>query len=383
MSTSTSTSTGPGSRREPSTGAGDAKAARPLKALTIAMFKGFVRDRMTLFWAIAFPLMFLVLFGGIFTSQDDRDLAEVIVVGDVSVIDDAPDEAQKSIEQSIDITRSDDLDAALEKVRDGDADAVVTEEAGEVTVHYSAADAVAGAQIQGVVQAIVQQANTAAYQQTTGEPPAFAFAASQVEDESLQQIQYVTPSLLGWAVAMSATFGAAANLVMWRKSGLLRRLRLAPVRTSSVVLARVGVSLVIAIVQAVIFVGLGVGAFGLQLSGWWPLMVPLLLTGTLAFLSIGMLAGAVSKTEEGAIGLANFIVLPMAFLSGSFFPLDGSPGWLQAVSRCLPLYHLNQGMLDTMVRGEGPAAVVMPIAILLAFTVVLTTIAARLFRWTT
>ena len=378
---STSTSTGPGSRTEPSTGAGDAKAARPLKALTIAMFKGFVRDRMTLFWAIAFPLMFLVLFGGIFTSQDDRDLAEVIVVGDVSVIDDAPDEAQKSIEQSIDITRSDDLDAALEKVRDGDADAVVTEEAGEVTVHYSAADAVAGAQIQGVVQAIVQQANTAAYQQTTGEPPAFAFAASQVEDESLQQIQYVTPSLLGWAVAMSATFGAAANLVMWRKSGLLRRLRLAPVRTSSVVLARVGVSLVIAIVQAVIFVGLGVGAFGLQLSGWWPLMVPLLLTGTLAFLSIGMLAGAVSKTEEGAIGLANFIVLPMAFLSGSFFPLDGAPTWLQVVSNCLPLKHLNQGMLDVMVREQGPSAIVLPILILLGFAAVFATVSARLFRW--
>ena len=90
-----STSTTPGSRTEPSTGAGDAKAARPLKALTIAMFKGFVRDRMTLFWAIAFPSMFLVLFGGIFTSQGEVDPADVIVVGDVSVVDDAPDEAKR------------------------------------------------------------------------------------------------------------------------------------------------------------------------------------------------------------------------------------------------------------------------------------------------
>ena len=56
------------------------------------------------------------------------------MVGDVSVVDDAPDEAKRSIEQSVDITRSDDLDAALEKVRDGDADAVLTEEDGEVTV---------------------------------------------------------------------------------------------------------------------------------------------------------------------------------------------------------------------------------------------------------
>ncbi|WP_229054750.1 ABC transporter permease [Aeromicrobium sp. Leaf350] len=378
-----STSTRPESQTTPAptTGAGDAKAARPLKALTVAMFKGFVRDRMTLFWAIAFPLMFLVLFGGIFTSQGEADPAEVIVVGEVSVIDDAPAEAREGIDQAIDITRSDDLDEALEKVRDGDAAAAVTEEGGTVTVHYSAADAVGGAQIQGIMQAIVQQANTAVYQQSTGEPPTFTFDASQVEDDSLEQIQYVTPSLLGWAVAMSATFGAAANLVMWRKSGLLRRLRLAPVRTSSVVLARVGVSLVIAVVQAVIFVGLGVGAFGLTLSGWWPLMVPLLLAGTLAFLSIGMLAGAVSKTEEGAIGLANFIVLPMAFLSGSFFPLDGAPAWLRIVSNCLPLKHLNDGMLDVMVREQGPGAIVVPIAILLGFAAVFAAVSARLFRW--
>ncbi|GAA1740964.1 ABC transporter permease [Aeromicrobium alkaliterrae] len=378
-----STSTEPETRTQAPAhaGAGDAKAARPLKALTVAMFKGFVRDRMTLFWAIAFPLMFLVLFGGIFTNQGDAEAADVIVVGTVSAIDDAPAEARKSIDQAISITREDDLDAALEKVRDGDATAVVTEDDGEVTVHYSAADAVAGAQIQGVMQAIVQQANTAVYQQTTGQPPAFTFAASQVEDDSLEAIQYVTPSLLGWAVAMSATFGAAANLVMWRKSGLLRRLRLAPVSTSSVVLARVGVSLVIAMVQAVIFVGLGVGAFGLQLSGWWPLMVPLLLAGTLAFLSIGMLAGAVSKTEEGAVGLANFIVLPMAFLSGSFFPLDGAPAWLRVVSNCLPLKHLNQGMLDVMVREQGPSAIVLPIVILLAFAAVFAAVSAKLFRW--
>ncbi len=46
----------------------------------------------------------------------------------------------------------------------------------------------------------------------------------------------------------------------------------------------------------------------------------------------------------------------MAFLSGSFFPLDGAPQWLKVVSHLLPLRYLNDGMLDVMVRGEGPGA---------------------------
>ena len=93
-------------------------------------------------------------------------------------------------------------------------------------------------------------------------------------------------------------------------------------------------------------------------------------------MSIGLLAGAVSRTTEGAVNMANFIVLPMAFLSGSFFPLDGAPGWLQGISLALPLRHLNDGMLDVMVRGQGPVGALAPMGILLAFTVVLTAIAA-------
>ena len=50
----------------------------------------------------------------------------------------------------------------------------------------------------------------------------------------------------------------------------------------------------------------------------------------------------------------------MAFLSGSFFPLDGSPQWLQVTSQLLPLRHLNDGMLDVMVRGDGPSAALAP-----------------------
>ena len=73
-------------------------------------------------------------------------------------------------------------------------------------------------------------------------------------------------------------------------------------------------------------------AFGLQLTGSWWMSIPLLVAGTLAFMSLGLLAGAMAKTQEGAVNLANFLVLPMAFLAGSFFPLDGAPGWLQAVS---------------------------------------------------
>ncbi len=340
------------------------------------MLKGYFRDRMALFFSILFPLMFLVLFGGIFTDQG-ASKADVIQVGQVSVLDNAAKTAKAAYAKSLGITKSSDEAAAIREVKRGDADAVIMQTGDTLVIRFSQADPVKAAEVQGQLQAIVQAANIA----VTGQPAKFDVRAQQVEDDSLSAIQYYTPGLLGWAIASGATFGAAANLVVWRKNGLLRRLRLAPIRTSSVVLARVAVSLAIALMQAAIFIGIGIAFFGLQLTGWWPMIIPLLVAGTLAFMSIGLLAGAVAKTEEAAIGISNFVVLPMAFLSGSFFSLDGAPQWIAVVGKVLPLKYLNDGMLDTMVRGQGPGSAVLPMAFLLGFATAVTAVASRFFRW--
>jgi ABC-2 type transport system permease protein len=206
-------------------------------------------------------------------------------------------------------------------------DAAVLEDGGRVILRYSAADPVKAATAQGMFSGIVQAGNVAA----SGQPARFSFSAERVEDEALKTIQFVTPGLLGWAIPTGATFGAAITLVAWRLNGLLRRLWLAPIRTSSVVSARVGVSLVVSLLQMFIFVGIAVAAFGLKLTGSWWMSIPLLICGTLAFMSLGLLAGSIAKTEESATAMANFIVLPMAFLSGSFFSLDDAQ-WLRTVS---------------------------------------------------
>ena len=71
----------------------------------------------------------------------------------------------------------------------------------------------------------------------------------------------------------------------------------------------------------------------------------------------------------------------MAFLGGAFIPLVFAPAWIQKVSYLMPLRYLVTGMQDVMARGEGPAAVLPDIAILLLTTAVMCLIAVRVFRW--
>jgi ABC-2 type transport system permease protein len=347
-------------------------------SLSAAIVKGYLRDKQQVFFTVLFPLMFLVLFGGVFANQGTSKI-DMTQVGDVTLIDDLPKDARAAFDDAFDVTTADDWDEAVTEVREGDTTLAIREHGDDIQVRYSDADQVGAAVAQGTLQSFVSAANLAA----TGEPPTYKVDSQRVEDESLDTIQFVTPGLLGWAIATSATFGAATTLTGWRNTKLLRRLRLAPVSTSTIVSARVGVTIAIALGQMAIFLGLGTLAFGLRLTGWWWLSIPLIVAGTLAFMSMGLFAGAVAKTVEGAVGLANFLVLPMAFLAGSFFPLDGAPGWLQVVSHLLPLRYLNDAMLDVMVRGEGISAILMPMGVLLGFMAVMLLLASRFFSWET
>jgi len=342
------------------------------------MTLGFFRDKTAMFFTILFPLMFLVIFGGIFKDQTASKV-EIVQIGSVPLIDQIPDAQRRELDQVMEVRTTTDRDAAIQEVRRGNADAAVEQNGSTIVLHYSAADQVQSGTVQGLFNSLVQSGNLAAAGVTS---PAFRLTTQQVEDESLKAIQYFTPGLLGWAVATGAMFGAALTLVTWRQKKILRRLRLAPVSTASIVGARVGVSVVIALVQTALFIGVGlIPFFGLQLAAYWWMAIPLVVVGTLAFLSLGLLAGAFSKTPEAASAVANLIVLPMAFLSGAFFPLEGAPSWLQSISQVLPLRHLVNAMLDVMVRGLPPSAVLPEIGILLAFSAVTAVIAVAVFRW--
>ena len=350
---------------------------RGLRPLSLAMMRGFLRDRTAVFFTLLFPLMFLVLFGGLFKDAG-APKADIIEIGPVAVFDQMPAEARASLADVATFTHSTDAAAALEKVRKGDADAAVEQQGDTVVVHYSAADQVSAGYVLGLVNSIVERANVA----VTGQSPRFSVQSAQVEDESLKTIQYITPGLLGWAIATGATFSAALTLVGWRQKRILRRLRLAPIKTADVVGARVGTTLLVAMGQTAVFIGIAVlPYFGLKLADSWWVSIPLIICGVLAFLSLGLLIGSLTKTVEAAAAAANLVVLPMAFLSGAFFPLDGAPGWLQTLSHLLPLGYLREGMIDVMVRGDGPLSVLPSMAALLAFGAVVALIASRFFRW--
>ena len=347
------------------------------KSLSKAMLLGFRRDRTALFFTVLFPLMFLVVFGGIFGHQTTSKVT-VLQIGKSTVLDQATAQGSDQLAKVMELTRTSDRADALRKVEKGDVNAAVEQHGGQLIVHYSAADQVKSGTVRGLMDSLVQSANIAA----SGKQPVYKVTNQQVEDDSLKAIQFFTPSLLGWALASAGVFGASQTLVTWRTKGILRRLQLSPAPIPTVFAARVAVSLGVALVQFALFVLVAqLPMFGLRLGGAWWMAIPMVMSGVLAFLAIGMVIGAWAKTQETAQAVTQLVVLPMAFLGGSFFPLDDAPTWLKGLSYIFPLRYLNDGMLNVMGRGLGPMSALPQIGVLLGVAVVGTLIAKRLFRW--
>jgi len=345
------------------------------RSLARAMLRGFLRDRGSLIFTVALPVLFLVLLGSIYKGTSTPQV-QVTEIGRVPLLDQAVKSAQ--LRAVLKVSHAASQASALQKVRQGDVDAAVSQQGSRLILHYSIADQVTSGVVRALFSSLVQAAN----QQATGKPPAFTLATAQVEDTSLKPIQYIAPGLLAWAIASGATFGAAITLVSWRQKKLLRRLRLTPASTGAIAAARITVSLLIALVQLAVFLLIATTPyFGLKLTHWWWMAIPIVIAGALTFLSIGLLAGSITRTEQAATALANLIILPMAFLGGAFVPLAFAPAWIQKVSYVMPLRYLVVGVQDVIARGDGPSAAVLPIVVLLGIAAVLTLVAVRLFRW--
>lgn len=338
-----------------------------------ALGRGWLRDRSQIFFTILLPLMFMVLLASVFGSGDTA-ASRVVAVGDVPVLEGAdPDDFA--------VTAASDLDAALAMLRDGDADAAVVQDGTSVRIYPSATNSTSGAIATGNLSAMIDDMNVEVLSAAAPGEPVLTTEVEEADGGTLKPIQYLAPGILAWGVAIAGVFGAAGTIVDWKRDKLLRRLRLTPASVRTFLGAKISVNLVVAVGQTAVFLAVAALGFGLQLSAWTWFAVPLVLLGTLAFLAIGVVIGGIAQTSPAAAGLSNLVTMPMAFVSGAFYPIALSPEWVQALSYLSPMRYLNEALQSVVVYGEPPSAVLPQIGFLAAFAALIALISWKTFKF--
>ena len=356
-----------------------------LLRLTAANIKSFTRDRSALFWTLAFPLIFIFLFGSIFSGgNNDRTIG-------FADLDASPASGQlKSAFDDVDGVKLVDGDEAdlVARMKTGEVSAVIVVPKGygetvaakatpaSVTVYTDPSQSSADAGTRQLVGFILSAVNQAA----TGQPPAVTPSFQSIQTNDLTFISYLVPSILGMSLMQLGVF-AAIPLVADRQKLILKRLHATPLRRWQLVGSNVLMRLLIGIVQTVIIVGVGSAFFDVEISGSWLLIGALILLGSLGFIALGYVIASFAATEDSANGMTSAVQFPLMFLSGTFFPIDQMPDALRAVARVLPLTYLGDGLRQVMVDGTPFAPLWVCFAFLAVWLVVCFGIAARFFKW--
>ena len=361
---------------------------RPLLALTAANIRSYVRDRAALFWTLAFPLIFIFMFGFIFQDGTQSRL-------NLGWTDEDKSQAAAQLREGFAAQAGTQLtdaskDDALAKMRQGDVDAVIVVPAGYGD-GVTAGAAGSGGPTSILVYTDPSRSNLVAsvYQAVGyvlgvvnlgGKPPLVLPKPETVQTENLNAISYFVPSMLGLSVMQVGIF-AAIPLVGDREKLILKRLAATPLRRWQLVGSNVLMRLLIAIAQTVIIVAVGTFFFGVDIVGSMVTTFGFVLLGAMTFLSLGYVIASFASTEDSANGMTSIIQFPMMFLSGSFFQINQMPEFLQGVARIIPLTYLSDALRQVMVGGAAFAPLWVCAAVLLAWLAICFGIAAVKFRW--
>jgi ABC-2 type transport system permease protein len=190
--------------------------------------------------------------------------------------------------------------------------------------------------------------------------------------------RYLLASYSTFGVMAPGLFGFGVSLALERGNGLLTLKRALPMPPGAYLLGKLLMAVCVAALVGILLVAMAIGLAGLPLSV--SQVTALLATdalGVLPFCALGLLVGTLIK-GQGAPGLLNLVYLPMAFLSGLWFPLSIMPGFLQQLAPVWPSYHLNQLAMAAVGLNEAPLS--SHVLVLVAFTLACLLLAARRLR---
>ena len=360
---------------------------RALRSLTLANIRSYLRDRQALFWTLAFPLVFIFLFGSIFSggtsktklgwADEDGSPASMALHGVftsvplVELVEGSRDDVLAKMQRG-------DVSGVL-VVPKGYGEAVARAQAGagapaQVTVFTDPSQQSQAGAVKGLVAGILAQANL------VGRPPAVIPDLRDLQTQDLNAVSYLVPSILGMALMQLGVF-SAIPLVADREKLILKRLSATPLRRWQLVGSNIVMRLLIGVVQMSLIVGIGAAVFGVKITGNIPAIAGLAALGAVAFTSLGYVIASFAKTEDAANGMTSAVQFPLMFLSGTFWPIAIMPAPLQAVAHVMPLTYLSDAMRQVMVNGAAFSPLWLCVAVLVGWTVACFGIAARFFRW--
>lgn len=356
------------------------------------------RDRMTLAMMVVLPLVQLLLFGYAINT-DVRHIRTVVFDQDRSA-------ASRDLARSLEATGFYDLVGDVRSYEDisralgsGEARAALV-----VPVRY-ASDLVRGrpTSVQLVVdgsdpQVVASATNTAAslVAARSGElllsrlplaqraPGGAGAEPIRLEptiwyNPELRTAVYVVPGLVGVILTMTMVMLTAMAIARERERGTLEQLIVSPVRRVELILGKIVPYVTIGYVQMTLVLLMGRLVFDVPILGSLPLLYGVAFIFIAGNLALGLFFSTLAQTQQQAMQMSFFFLLPNILLSGFMFPFEAMPAPARFLGQVLPLTHFLRAVRGIALKGAGFVEVWPQLIWLATILVILVTLASLRF----
>jgi ABC-2 type transport system permease protein len=191
---------------------------------------------------------------------------------------------------------------------------------------------------------------------------------------------FMIPGVIGMILFALTSILTATAIVRERERGTIEQLIVTPIRPWELVIGKMLPYVILAFLNTLEVLVIGVWWFGVPLRGDLGLILGLSGLFLLSSLGIGLMASSIANTQQEAMLIVWMTLLPSLFLSGFFFPLEAMPRVLQWISALMPLRYYLTIIRSLMLKDIGVIELQGEIIALAVFGVGIMTAAALRFR---
>ncbi len=358
-----------------------------LLALASRALKETYRDPLALGFLLGFPLVFMLLFGAIFSGEEVPSYAIGVIDEDNTMMSQAfVDQALAEV-PVLEVTTYDDTDTALKDLKFGDLKAYIVIPSGfgqqvsqnwqgskaDITLNmtYDESDVMVSEQLITIINEV-----TRAFAQI--EVPVTVDALPIHVENKIDYIDFIGPGIITFGLLILIPT-SARTIVRDKEKGFLARLLTTPARPVDFILGYSLSNVAITIAQIIIFM-FGAWLMGMDIIGNLYLAFLIFFLTGLCSVGIGMVIASLSKSENQAEPLAWLFSMPLAMLSGCWFSIELMPSYIRAVAFAFPYAHTIDASRGVLIRGVGLEAVGTDFLFLIGWAVVIFVIGIILFR---
>jgi ABC-2 type transport system permease protein len=338
-----------------------------IRANIIVSIKSFYREKTVVFFRIAFPVILILVFGTIFMERDNE-------IFELSIQDLDRTTSSEQLVEAVDsskrfkITQVSPEADAKQYARDNKLNLIVIipknfemsliEKMGAdnfetpviLTKVYDPGSFGVTTKT-GVLDMVLAGIN----QEMSGKPPLIASEPVSILKKKYRFIEFFVPGIIAMAVMTASLFGTVNVNAELLQKGVIRKLSTTPITRIDWILSNILYQFILAVVSTALMLLVSYAVFkvSLEINAWLVVFVAL---DVFAFVGLGMILTRVAREAESASAAADALMFPMMFLSGTFFPVEMMPEFLQAFARILPLYYVNEGLRASMVAVDHMAA---------------------------